>query len=190
MPEYLQTIPFRGIFATKTMIPKRDYKSITQQIKKDILALGYGTIKLNKDDDLWINDYENSLSVLVHVNSISIDFDVITIWEDGQRILTFDQIDSIDSQIRIYETVYNHHDQLRYYKLDWNNYFKALRVEDEDGKSVWRILTSDEVLHLWHNSKGYEICQLYDDGTEGVIEDEDRLYDCLNNGYDVGVLVH
>lgn len=189
MPEYLQIIIFRIIFAEKRMMEtKRDFKTITPQIKKEILSLGYGTIKLNKDiDDLWIDDYENYLSVSIHVNSISIDFDIITFYEDGNSILTFDHVYSIDRQIQIYETIYDHRDQLSYYQLDWSNYFKALRVEDEEGKTVWRILTSEEARHLWYNGRWCDMCQLYDDGTEGMIEDEDRLNECVNNGYDIGI---
>lgn len=156
---------------------KKDFKKITQEIKDEILSLGYGTIKMN--NPLW-ND----------ADSIKIDFDVISLFKDGTRILTFDDIHSIDRQIQIYEIIFEHQDQLHYYQLDWSDYFKALAVEDENGKFIWRILTPDEARHLWYNGKGGELCELYGDGSEGVIEDEDRLYDCINNGYDIGVSIH
>ena len=139
------------------MEAKKDFKKITHEIKHEILSLGYGTIKMNHP--LW-ND----------VDSINIDFDVISLFKGGAKIITFDDIHSIDRQILIYETIYEHQDQLSYYKLDWSNYFKALAVEDENERFVWRILTPDEARHLWYNGKGGELCELYDDGSEGMIE--------------------
>ena len=151
------------------MEAKKDFKKITHEIKHEILSLGYGTIKMNHP--LW-ND----------VDSINIDFDVISLFKGGAKIITFDDIHSIDRQILIYETIYEHQDQLSYYKLDWSNYFKALAVEDENERFVWRILTPDEARHLWYNGKGGELCELYDDGSEGMIEDEERLNRCIKEG--------
>ena len=118
------------------------------------------------------------------------DFDVISLFKGGAKIITFDDIHSIDRQILIYETIYEHQDQLSYYKLDWSNYFKALAVEDENERFVWRILTPDEARHLWYNGKGGELCELYDDGSEGMIEDEERLNRCIKEGCDIGISVY
>ena len=87
--------------------------------------------------------------------------ELITFYEDGNTILTFDHVYSIDRQIQIYETIYDHRNQLSYYQLDWSNYFKALRVKDEEGKTVWRILTSEEARHLWYNGRWCDMCQLF-----------------------------
>ena len=154
-----------------------NFKKITQKIKDEILSLGYGTIKMNYP--LW-ND----------VDSINIDFDVISLFKGGAKILTFDDIHSIDRQIQIYETIYEHKDQLSYYQLDWSDYFKALAVTDENGRFIWRILTPDEARHLWYNGKGGDLCELYDDGSEGMIEDEKRLNRCINEGCDIGISVY
>ena len=159
------------------MEAKKDFKKITHEIKHEILSLGYGTIKMNHP--LW-ND----------VDSINIDFDVISLFKGGSKIITFDDIHSIDRQILIYETIYEHQDQLSYYKIDWSNYFKALAVEDENERFVWRILTPDEARHLWYNGKGGELCELYDDGSEGMIEDEERLNRCIKEGCDIGISVY
>ena len=159
------------------MEAKKDFKKITHEIKHEILSLGYGTIKMTHP--LW-ND----------VDSINIDFDVISLFKGGAKIITFDDIHSIDRQILIYETIYEHQDQLSYYKLDWSNYFKALAVEDENERFVWRILTPDEARHLWYNGKGGELCELYDDGSEGMIEDEERLNRCIKEGCDIGISVY
>lgn len=159
------------------MEAKKDFKKITHEIKHEILSLGYGTIKMNHP--LW-ND----------VDSINIDFDVISLFKGGSKIITFDDIHSIDRQILIYETIYEHQDQISYYKLDWSNYFKALAVEDENERFVWRILTPDEARHLWYNGKGGELCELYDDGSEGMIEDEERLNRCIKEGCDIGISVY
>lgn len=164
------------------MEAKKDFKEITQEIKKEILSLGYGHIKFDKDtEDLWIDDYENYLSVSIHVDAIKINYDEITLCEDGQDIITFNHVYSIDRQIQIYETVFEHQDQLSFYKLDWSNYFKAIRIEGDKGKYIWRILSPDEARHIWYNGKE-DICRLYDDDTEGLIEDEKTLNDCIING--------
>lgn len=159
------------------MEAKKDFKKITQKIKDEILSLGYGTIKMN--NPLW-ND----------VDSINIDFDVVSLFKGGAKILTYDDIHSIDRQIHIYETIYEHQDQLSYYQLDWSDYFKALAVEDENGRFIWRILTPDEARHLWYNGKGGDLCELYDDGSEGMIEDDERLNRCINEGCDIGISVY
>ena len=159
------------------MEAKKNFRKISQEIKDEILSLGYGTIKIN--NPLW-ND----------VDSINIDFDVISLFKGEAKILTFDDIHSIDRQILIYETIYEHQDQLSYYKLDWSNYFKALAVEDENGRFIWRILTPDEARHLWYNGKGGDLCELYDDGSEGMIEDDERLNRCINEGCDIGISVY
>lgn len=173
------------------MEAKKDFKKITQKIKDEILSLGYGHIKLDKDaENLWIDDYENYLSTSIHVDAIKINYDVITLCEDGKDILTFDHIYSIDRQIQIYETIYEHKDQLSYYQLDWSDYFKALAVEDENGRFIWRILTPNEARHLWYNGKGGELCELYDDGSEGMIEDDERLNRCIKEGSDIGISVN
>ena len=191
MPEYFCNSTCRSIFALKTMEAKRNFKKITQEIRDEILSLGYGHIKLNKDtENLWIDDYENYLSTSIHVDAIKINYDVISLCEDGKDILTFDHIYSIDRQIQIYETIYEHQDQLCYYQLDWNNYFKALAVEDENGRFIWRILTPDEARHLWYNGKGGELCEIYDDDSEGMIENEERLNKCINEGCDIGISVY
>ena len=168
---------------------KKDFKAITQEIKKECLSFGCGWIRFDKDkEDLWIDDYENYLSASVHVESISIDFDVITLYEDSHDVLTFDQVYSIDRQIHIYETIYDHKDQLHYFELNWDNYFKAKQVRDEYSTYVWRILTNDEARHLWHNGK-HEMFQLYDNGTKGYIDTLEKLNDCIDNGCDIGVQV-
>ena len=172
------------------METKIDFKKITQEINDEILSLGYGHIKLNKDtENLWIDDYENYLSTSLHVDAVKINYDVISLCEDGKEILTFDHIYSIDRQIQIYETIFAHQDQLRYYQLDWSNYFKALAVEDENGRFIWRILTPDEARHIWYNGKG-EICRLYDDNTEGMIDDENTLNDCIKTGTPLAIAVY
>ena len=177
MPENFAFFHGRSIFAQKTMKAKKDFKKITQEIKDEILSLGYGTIKMN--NPLW-NE----------VDSINIDFNVISLIKDGAKILTFDDIHCIDRKIQIYETIYEHQDQLSYYHLDWSDYFKALAVEDENGRFIWRILTSDEVRHIWYNGQGGELCELYDDGSEGMIEDEERLNRCINDCCDIGIPVN
>lgn len=185
MPFFLETWKNRGIFAEK-MEEKRDFKSITRIIKKECLSFGCGWIKFDKDkEDLWIDDYENYLSASVHVDSINIDYNVITLYEDGHDVLTFDYIFSIDRQIQIYDTIYDHQGQLHYFELDWDDYFKALQVKNRSNKCIWRILTKDEALHLWYNSK-CDIFQLFNDGTE-CIDNEEHLNDCLKNGFDIGV---
>lgn len=176
MPEYLDNRNGRNTFVEK-MKEKKNFKNITLQIKEECLSFGYGTIKMN--NPLW-ND----------VDSIKIDYDVISLFKDGVKILTFDDIHSINRQIQIYEIIFEYQDQLRYYQLDWSNYFKALAVEDENGKFIWRILTSDEARHIWYNGQGGELCELYDDGSEGVIEDEERLNRCINEGCDIGISVN
>jgi hypothetical protein len=159
------------------MEAKKDFKKISQEIKDEILRLGYGTIKII--NPLW-ND----------VDSINIDFDVISLFKGGAKILTYDDIHSIDRQIQIYETIYEHQDQLSYYQLDWSDYFKALAVKDEHGRFIWRILTPDEARHLWYNGKGGDLCELFDDGTEGMIDDEERLNRCIEDGCDIGISVY
>ena len=169
------------------MEEKIDFKAITKKIKEECLRFGCGWIRFDKDkEDLWIDDYENYLSASVHVDSINIDIDIITLYEDGHGVLTFDQIFSIDRQIQIYDTIYDHQSQLHYFELDWDNYFKAILVRDEYSTCVWRILTNDEARHLWFNGKD-EMFQLYDDGTEGCIDSLERLDDCIKNGFDIGV---
>ena len=186
MPDYLYVSDIRNIFAEKKM-ERKNFRSITDRIKKECLSFGYGKITFDKDEEnLWIDDYENSLSVSIHVDAIKIDFDTITLCEDNQCVLTFDHVSSIDRQIQIYESIYRHQDQLRYYELDWDNYFKALRVHEEDSYYYWRVLTPEEARHIWYNGHG-DIFQLYDDGTEGVIEDDIRLNDCIRNGYPIGI---
>lgn len=169
------------------MMEKKNFRSITAKIKKECLSFGYGKITFDKDkEDLWIDNYENTLSASIHVDAIKIDYDVITLCEDNHNIITFDHVYSIDRQIQIYETIYDHQDQLRYYELDWDNIFKALKVQGEEGYYYWRVLSTDEAKHVWHNGKG-EIFQVYDDGTEGMIEDEERLNECINNGFTIGI---
>ena len=159
------------------MEAKKDFKKISQEIKDEILRLGYGTIKII--NPLWDD-----------VDSINIDFDVISLFKGGAKILTYDDIHSIDRQIQIYETIYEHQDQLSYYQLDWSDYFKALAVKDEHGRFIWRILTPDEARHLWYNVKGGDLCELFDDGTEGMIDDEERLNRCIEDGCDIGISVY
>lgn len=186
MPENLFLSNNRNTFAEK-MVEKKDFRSITARIKKECLSFGYGRISFDKDEeDLWIDDYENALSASIHVDAIKIDFDVITLCEDNQSVLTFNHVNSIDRQIQIYETIYRHQDQLNYYELDWKNYFKALRVHGEEGYYYWRILSPEEAMHIFYNGHG-DICQLFDDGTEGMIDDEIRLKDCIGNGYPIGI---
>jgi len=53
------------------MKEKIDFKIITAKIKKECLSFGYGIITFDKDkEDLWIDDYENSLGVSIHVDAI------------------------------------------------------------------------------------------------------------------------
>lgn len=158
------------------METKKDFKKITQKIKDEILSLGYGTIKLYIE--LWNK-----------VDSITIDFNDISLFKEGTKILTFDSINCIDKQIQIYETIFEHKDQLSYYQLDWNDYFKAFAVDDECGRFIWRILTPDEARHLWFNGKG-DLFQIYDDGTEGMIDNEEQLNTCISEGCDIGVSVN
>ena len=56
----------------------------------------------------------------------------------------------------------------------------------EEGKYYWRILSPDEARHVWYNGKG-DLCQIYDDGTEGMIEDDIRLNECIRNGDYIGI---
>ncbi len=164
------------------MEQKRDFKTITIDIKKECLRYGYGLIIFDKDkEDLWIDDYENHLGTCVHADAIKIDKDIITLCEDGKGIVTFDHIHSIDRQIAIYDTIFEHRDQLSFYQLDWNQPFKAQRVTDDDGNHfVWRILTDEEAYHLWYNGTA-ELCRLHDDGTESMIEDEESFRECLGH---------
>ena len=169
------------------MVAKKDFRSITSEIKKACLSFGYGKISFDKDEEsLWIDNYENSLGVSIHVDAIKIDYDVITLCEDNQSVLTFDHVNSIDRQILIYEAIYDHKEQLQYYELDWDNDFKARRVTGEEGEYYWRILSPDEARHIWYNGKG-DLCQIYDDGTEGMIDDSIRLNDCIRNGDYIGI---
>ncbi len=168
---------------------KKDFTSITKDIKKECLCFGCGCIQLDKDkESFWINDYENTLRIQLHVDTIKIEYDIISLCENGHCFLTYDNIHSINRQIQIYETIYEHKEQLHYYELDWTNSFQALRVIDEDGFYIWRILTDEEARHLWFNGKG-ELYQLYDDGSEGAIEDEDRLNLCIEYGHVIGILI-
>ena len=186
MPEYLYNFNGRSTFAEKMKV-KRNFKDITRQIKEECLSFGYGTIRFDKDkEDLWVDDYENALSASLHIDAIKIDFDTITLCEDNQNVLTFDHVYSIDRQIQIYETIYDHQDQLHYYELDWDNYFKALRVTEENKSYYWRVLTPDEARHIWYNGKG-ELFVVYDDGTEGMIDNEDQLNDYILNGFTIGI---
>lgn len=169
------------------MKEKKDFRSITAKIKEECLCFGYGKITFDKDkEDLWIDDYENSLGVSIHVDAIMIDYDVITLCEDNQSVLPFNHVYCIDRQIQIYETIYKYQDQLRYYELDWDNNFKALRVQGEEGYYYWRVLTPEEARHIWFNGQG-DLCQIHDDGTEGMIEDITRLNDCICNGFPIGI---
>lgn len=171
------------------MTGKRNFKDITRQIKEECLNFGYGTIRFDKDKkNLWIDDHENSLSAPILVDTIKINFDEITLCENNECVLTFDNVYSIDRQIQIYETIYDHQDQLHYYELDWSNDFEARRVTEEDGYFVWRILTPDEARHIWYNGYG-ELCELYDDGAESMIEDVSHLEECLRNGNPIGISV-
>lgn len=181
MPEYLFVLEIRDTFVEK-MKAKIDFKSITAKIKNECLSFGYGKIVFDKDkEDLWIDDYENTLSASIHVDSINIDYDIITLCEDNQDIITFDQVYSIDCQIQIYETIYDYQEQLSFYELDWDNSFEAIRVTNDEGHFVWRVLTSEEARHIWYNGCA-ELCELYDDGAEGMIEDDSRFERCINNG--------
>lgn len=182
MPDYLQVLQNRNTFVAKNMKEKKDFRSITGEIKKACLSFGYGKITFDKDkEDLWIDDYENSLGVSIHVDAIKIDYDVITLCEDNQNVLTYDHVNSIDRQIQIYETIYDYQEQLCYYELDWDHSFEAIRVTGDDGHFVWRILRPDEARHIWYN--GYdELCELYDDGAEAMIEEDSRLEECVKNG--------
>ncbi len=68
------------------------------------------------------------------------------------------------------------------------NYFKAKRVTNDEGEFYfWRILTPDEARHLWYNGSGCELCQLYDDGTESMIESDEKLKDCIKQNFDIGI---
>lgn len=186
MPENLFLLEIRDTFVEK-MKEKIEFRTITAKIKDECLSFGYGIISFDKDkEDLWIDKSENALSVSTHVDTISIDNDVIMLCEDNQSVLSFDHVNSIDRQIQIYEIIYKYQNQLKYYELDWDNYFKALRVHGEEGYYYWRILTPEEARHVWYNGKG-ELFQVYDDGTEGSIDDEARLYDCIRNGYFIGI---
>lgn len=190
MPEYLFFLHNRYTFATKTMNNKIEFRNITEKIKEECLCFGYGTIRFDKEaEGLCINSNENILSICTKVDTIKIDCDVIMLCEDNQNMLTFDQVCSIDRQIQIYETIYKHQDQLRFYELDWNNCFNALRVTGEDGQYYWRILSPDEAKHVYYNGKR-ELFQIYDDGTEGMIDDEERLNECINNGYSIGISLY
>ena len=181
MPEYLYVSNIRNTFVEK-MMEKKDFRSITAKIKDECLNFGFGKISFDKDkENLWIDDYENSLSASIHVDAIKIDFNTITLCENNQSVLTFDHVNSIDRQIQIYETIYSYKDQLRYYELDWDHSFKAIRVTGDDGHFIWRILTPEEARHLWYNGH-CELCELYDDGAEGMIEDDFRLEECIKNG--------
>lgn len=169
------------------MKAKRNFKDITRQIKEECLSFGLGTIHFDKDkEDLCVDDYENLLSASIHVDAIKSNYDEIILCEDNQDVLTFDHVNSIDRQIQIYETIYDHQDQLHYYELDWDNYFKALRVTEDKTSCYWRVLTPDEARHIWFNGK-CEMFQLYDDGTEGCIDDLDRLNECIINGFPIGI---
>ena len=186
MPDYLFVSYNRNTFAEK-MKEKKNFRSIKAKIKKECLSFGYGKITFDKNkQNLWIDDYENKLSASVHVDAIKIDYDVITLCEDNHDVITFDHVHNIDRQIQIYETIYDHQDQLHYYELDWSNYFKALRVTGEEGHYFWRILTPEEARHIWFNGK-CEMFQLYDDGTEGCIDDLDRLNECIRYSFPIGV---
>lgn len=166
---------------------KIEFRNIKDKIKKECLSYGYGIISFDKETEgLWINKKENILSVCTKVDTIKIDKDVIMLCEDNHHMLTFDQICSIDLQIQIYETINKYQAKLHFYELDWNHYFKALRVTGEDGQYYWRVLSPDEARHIWYNGKG-ELCQIYDDGTESMIEDEERLNECINNGFTIGI---
>ena len=181
MPDYLDNRSGRSTFAEK-MKEKRNFKDITRQIKEECLSFGYGTIRFDKDkENLWVDDYENTLSASIYVDAIKIEFDTIMLCENNRNIRTFDHVNSIDRQIQIYETIYNHQDQLHYYELDWDHSFKAIRVTGDDGHFVWRILTPEEARHLWYNGYG-ELCELYNDGAERMIEDDYRLEECVKNG--------
>ncbi len=172
------------------MEKKRDFKSIIKDIKEACLSLGYGDIYFDKDaEDLWINNNENSLGVRIHVDAILINYDIITLCENNQDIITFDQIYSIDKLISIYETIYKHREQLSFYELDWAQVFHAKRVSNDDGGHfLWRILTPEEARHIWYNGNNIgDLCHLYDDGTESLIEDNETLEDCITQGYDIGI---
>ena len=181
MPDYLFVSYNRNTLAEK-MKEKKNFRSITAKIKKECLSFGYGKITFDKDkEDLWIDDYENELSASVHADAIKIDCNVITICEDNHDVITFDHVYNIDRQIQIYETIYDHKDQLHYYEVDWGHSFEAIRVTGDDGNFVWRILTPEEARHIWYNGCD-ELCELYDDGAEGVIENDSHLEECVNNG--------
>ena len=171
------------------MNDKKDFKAITAQIKAESLSFGYGMIRFDKDkEDLWIDDYENHLGASIHVDAIEIDMDQIVLCEDGHGVMSFDHVYSIDRQIQIYDAIFDHKEQLKYYELDWDSYFKALLVSDESGKGIWRILSPDEARHLWFNGRA-EICCLHQDGTESIIKDVKELNSCIENDYDIGVYI-
>ncbi len=175
------------------METKIDFKIITKEIREACLSLGYGQIILKAIDtpiNINISEDENILNVSIYINKIEIEYDVISIAQDNMNVITFDDITSIDKQIAVYETIYDHQEQLQYFELDWDDYFKAKRVMCENGAFIWRILSPDEARHLWYNSKGMELYQLYDDDSESMIESTETLDDCIQNNYDIGVAVY
>ncbi len=173
------------------METKKDFKIITSEIKDACLSMGYGQINLkDSDTPIIISEVENILNVSIHINKIEIEYDVISISQDDMNVITFDDISSIDKQIAVYETIFEHKNQIRYFELEWDDYFKAKRVMDENGVFIWRILSPDEARHLWYNGTFVELCQLYDDGSETMIECVETLNDCIKNNYDIGVAVY
>ena len=53
---------------------------------------------------------------------------------------------------------------------------------------VWKKLTSSETRKLFM-ANIFDLFKLYDDNSEGLIESEEELEECLNDGVDIGIEV-
>ena len=187
MPDYFD-YPFdRSTFAKKTMDKKKDFRAISEEIKQECLRYGYGKIRIDQDvTKLWIYDYENNRGASIHVDTITIDCDSIILSEKDQNGILFDEINSIDRKIEIYDAIFEEQAQLHLYELP-NTDFMARKVIDEEGCSFfWRIISSDEARHLFYNGR-VEIFRLYDDGSEGAIDFKEDLEESIKCGCILGI---
>lgn len=166
---------------------KIDFRVISEKIKEACLCFGMGTIKLDKTiDDLWIDDYENNSMISMHVDTITIDYDEITLREDNQSVLSFEDIFSINRQIEIYDVIYEEQAQIHLYELPDTDFLARKVVDDEGCPFFWRIISNNEARHLFYNGR-VEIFRLYDDGSEGVIDSKVDLEDSIKSGYILGI---
>ncbi len=64
---------------------------------------------------------------------------------------------------------------------------EKIKVTKEDN-FVWRVLTREEAIVCWY-AGCFELYILYDDDSEGLIEDKARFDEAMEMGWDIGIEV-